>query len=101
MLAVLAAGFLYFLQPPQALQHDASAHVKFIARGKVTPACEDLGAAPERTIEACTRGTLIVMPNPCRWPGRESYAELMCHELGHVSGWRHEADPRFPLKVPR
>lgn len=102
MLAALAAVFVYFPQPPLALQHDGQAHVKFMARGEVTAACEALGA-PEAAIAACTKGSLIVLPNPCQWPLHEAYAELACHELGHRneppgSGNWHAKPP--PVQVP-
>ena len=41
-----------------------------------------------RRIDACATSNLIVIPNPCLYR-RDSYADLLCHELQHVNGWEH------------
>lgn len=42
----------------------------------------------EYQIFACARvnGDRILMPDPCAHT-EESYARLLCHELGHIKGW--------------
>jgi hypothetical protein len=39
---------------------------------------------------ACTtrKDKVMIMPNPCQY--EEDYAQLLCHELGHVRGWQHD-----------
>jgi hypothetical protein len=44
---------------------------------------------PANTV-ACANPKTIWMPDPCQFSG--AYAELMCHELGHVRGW-HKSHP--------
>ena len=56
--------------------------------GTVTAMCDTLGAG--RTAIACASDTVMVMPEPCLWADRDQYAELVCHELGHVRGWDHQ-----------
>lgn len=38
--------------------------------------------------------SIIFTANPCLYPeaalDKTSYAHLMCHELGHANGWKHE-----------
>ena len=36
--------------------------------------------------EACVRGNMVHMPNPCDYP-QEKFATLLCHEYGHLEGW--------------
>lgn len=40
------------------------------------------------TIIACSEvnGSRMIIPNPCAHK-EESYARLLCHELGHTNGW--------------
>lgn len=83
MLAALVLSWVFFIQPPAELQHDNTATVQFLNRWKMTRYCEGLGVDGETSIAACTRGSYIVLPNPCDWPIHESYQELACHELGH------------------
>lgn len=94
-LAVIAAGWVFYMQPPEGYRGDALALVKYLNRADITAYCISLGAPNEPDIAACARGSYIVLPNPCEWPLQEAYAELACHELGHRDGWRHETDPRF------
>lgn len=73
--------------PPEPFQGDIRAIIEFIEPDKVAKRCN---GPPE--VRACQSGfgddTLIVAPNPCEYT-QEAYAWLMCHELGHVNGWRH------------
>jgi hypothetical protein len=36
--------------------------------------------------EACVRGSMMHLPNPCDYP-EEKFATLFCHEQGHQEGW--------------
>lgn len=49
-------------------------------KGNVAFACS--GAQNDRKV--------IILPNPCPYGAKgERYAELVCHEVAHVKGWRH------------
>lgn len=72
-------------EPPQRYQGDNVAVLTFSASAPADCAggSREFGV----TVEACTRGNLVTVPNPCAWPGSDPYAQLLCHELGHVNGW--------------
>lgn len=44
------------------------------------------------TIQACAAGPFVFMPNPCEYEG-DAYADLLCHEQGHVNGWSGNHEP--------
>ena len=69
-------------RPPQRFQGDASAVVVFTTEGHVQSRCP---VARPAVAVGCTSGGVIYVPNPCRW--RDPYAVLLCHEIGHISGW--------------
>ena len=52
-------------------------------------------------IFACAKvgGPWIIMPDPCRYKD-ESYARLMCHELGHTKGWPADHPNAIPYVFP-
>lgn len=81
------------LWPPQEYQKSTAARVIFTDPSGIGKMC---GVAKEagQLILACQgeiKGMpVIVLPNPCLWPEPEFYAAVVCHELGHVNGWRHK-----------
>lgn len=79
--------------PPKQFYGDIRVPVTFLLPESVGAACN----APDWAV-ACNRRNGIILPNPCRWREIESYAEIACHELAHVNGWRHpdRGDPDFP-----
>lgn len=71
--------------PPQRYQGDVAVVTVFSRQAII----EQCGA---EAIVACaktyTNGTVILfVPNPCVLAGKELYATILCHEIGHVSGW--------------
>ncbi len=42
---------------------------------------------------ACTNpaNRVMLLPNPCLYAEVDPYARLMCHEMAHLNGWKHEA----------
>ncbi|MGZ8363994.1 MAG: hypothetical protein ACXW3D_08730 [Caulobacteraceae bacterium] len=54
----------------------------------IDKACSALFTPPPPGMKtnACFTGQKIIMPNPCDFPN-ETYAKLLCHEMGHVNGW--------------
>lgn len=74
--------------PPQQYRVDmVSSQITFTYPGKVDYLCggtdNDGG-----TIMACSEvnGNWTLLPHPCLYPD-DMYARLVCHELGHTSGW--------------
>lgn len=93
---LMLAGLLLFLssqanqpafpQPPEALQNDATVLVQFVAPERLAAVCKSHGA--KVVAAACTVDRkLVILPNPCKRFKDTSYAQLTCHELGHVNGW--------------
>lgn len=77
-----------FPRPPDAyaLADVTVTQVAFVHPDAVAATCSKLGS---RVVAAgCAVGKdLIVLPNPCLRYQLGSYAQLACHELGHVNGW--------------
>jgi hypothetical protein len=74
--------------PPARFRGDNSIKVRFSDQAGVDAVC---GKAPCNMVTlACTsvrRPQLMTLPNPCRYPTSDGYAQLVCHELGHLNGW--------------
>jgi hypothetical protein len=87
---VVFAGWMFFLQPPLEYQRPTTALVQFLPAEVVAAECEKGGLENEPQVTACGRPGYIIAPDPCAWPTREAYAELLCHEKGHVLRWRHD-----------
>ncbi len=69
--------------PPERYQKEAGALVFF--RIDVSQLCGQSGHA--RPFIACQAGETIVLPMPCPYAATETYARIVCHEIGHRSGW--------------
>lgn len=73
-------------RPPPALQDDlADVRVGFLT--DIDRACRT-PSAPAGEIYGCELYGKIFVANPCSQTG--AYADVLCHELGHVHGWRHD-----------
>jgi hypothetical protein len=77
------------LIPPVRYQGDRTVVVMFLDPEAVPAQCKAMGDGLELPAyaQACQKGGLIIMPNPCRWPTRSEYGDLACHELAHANGW--------------
>ena len=73
--------------PPKAFRSDATATVRFVSDVHAVCAAAAGDTTNRLTYTGCERDGVIVLPNPCHWPNRSDYADLTCHELGHVRGW--------------
>ena len=92
MYAALVAGWLFFQPPPPEYRNPGRALVEFVPREEITADCQDFGVTGETRLDACARPGEMILPDACTWPVRESYAELVCHEVGHgVNRWRHDS----------
>lgn len=76
--------------PPQEFRRDGEARIAF--HDYADAECRRRGLVHRTGVVnlACEQNGEIVMPNPCAWGERSDYADLLCHELGHVNGWRHD-----------
>jgi len=97
--AVIAALFLHgcatyarlpVQEPPQRYASVETPAV-YLEVGKVAEYCAPLNAACAKPIPPEVAGPdwTIITPDPCAYPD-QSYARLLCHELAHAKGWRHE-----------
>lgn len=78
--------------PPPEFRDPSRAFIMFT--DNVGRDCEQVGVQTivlVTRVEACTvfASDTIIIPNPCRWEKFDPYARLLCHELGHVNGWKH------------
>jgi hypothetical protein len=81
----VAADDLAQVVPPERYQRDIGVVTIFSHQG-VRSLCTLKNAL------ACTKvykngSVLLVVPNPCPLAGKELYATILCHELGHLNGW--------------
>jgi hypothetical protein len=70
--------------PPVRYMSDTVATVTFAT--DINARC---GAAPKGYTKLACAGVSagwMVLPNACAYP-TESYAQTVCHEMGHVNGW--------------
>ena len=85
-----AAPSLYSdARPPARFRQDATVILEIRDQSEIEKTCQARYGAPPpgRRMEACVIGNRAIMRNPCSFPQSESYAAMMCHELGHVNGW--------------
>lgn len=92
-LLVVAAGVSLSTQddnwpPPRYQQPDITATIRFTDQATVEKVC---GKAPKGwTTRGCAVSGAITVQDPCspQYQGKDdSYARLICHELGHLNGW--------------
>jgi hypothetical protein len=70
--------------PPARFRANARFRISFMDEAAIGRACGNDGFGSCASIGPLRR-PWVVMPNPCGI--RESYAQRLCHELGHVNGW--------------
>ena len=75
-------------RPPERFQGDATVQLEVTDQAGVDRVCQPLFGKPPagaKTV-ACQTGRRVIAPNPCLYP-TETYAQMLCHELGHANGW--------------
>ena len=82
------AALTHLRPPSQYIGKAASTTIIIDDQAAVTKMCMGLGLN-EHTV-ACANPNIMIVPDPCEYTG--VYAELMCHETGHVLGW-HPSHP--------
>ena len=75
--------------PPERFQKAATLTLELSDQAGIDRKCQALfGRLPDGLkANACHTGDRVIMPNPCSFPQTETYARLLCHELGHENGW--------------
>lgn len=84
MVRALLLLAVFVLTPPTRYQHDAKFTVVTRSVEATNAYCRAWGTRPDAY--ACELWGTVNIPNPCEWANDE-YAELLCHEQGHVLGW--------------
>ena len=76
-------------RPPERFTQGATVSVEFRDQAGIDVECQALFGQPPAGAKtnACFTGRKVIMPNPCSFPKTDTYAHLLCHELGHVNGW--------------
>jgi hypothetical protein len=100
MSGAILAGWLFFVPPPLEHRGEVMTLVQFMPRAAIDGHCRKAGVEAAGDVAACARPGLMVLPDPCLWPTREAYAELVCHETGHSLRWRHDAAGRTLEPLP-
>jgi hypothetical protein len=81
---------------PERYQKGATVKVRMVdTQEEINVLCGDPGDG-KITYGCATDKNEIVVKNPCHRKSerrdKRSFANLMCHELGHINGWRHPYD---------
>jgi len=76
--------------PPREYRGEATATVVFVSEQTRLEAICSRILGEKRDWRACQIGKVIYMRHPCnRRDYSDIYSATLCHELGHVNGWRH------------
>ena len=73
--------------PPRTFRGPVQITVQFTSSENVENLCGMITEGRLRNVEACANEQVMILPDPCNYPGR--YAEVVCHEIGHTHGWTH------------
>ena len=87
--ALWAALFTVALaqRAPIAYRGPVQITVQFASSENVENLCGMITGGRLRNVEACANENVMILPDPCDYPGR--YAEIVCHEAAHARGWVH------------
>ncbi len=83
MWALIAQAFAQM--PPRMFRGPVQITVQFASSENVENLCGMITGGRLRNVEACANENVMILPDPCTYPGR--YAEVVCHEIGHSHGW--------------
>lgn len=72
---------------PIAYRGPVQITVQFTDAQNVESLCGMITNGRLHGVEACANEQVMILPDPCTYPGR--YAEVVCHEIGHSHGWVH------------
>lgn len=84
----ISSGLVNDATPPERFRSDASSRVTYLPPEAVDRACAPEPRPCGVVYYGCATHGRVTLPNPCaaQFAG-ERFAELACHELGHVNGW--------------
>lgn len=76
-------------RPPERFQSDRTLVIEMRDQAGISGQCQALFGKPPQGMKtnACYTGDKLIMPNPCSFPPTDTYAHMLCHELGHANGW--------------
>lgn len=83
MLTLTPSANLPSWLPPETFQQPSEYTIRTVPLGDIYEMCGRRAAA------GCAFNDTVIMPNPCDYAD-QAYAALLCHEQGHVNGWRHK-----------
>jgi hypothetical protein len=77
------------VRPPVQFQGNTSVVLDIQNQKGIDRLCHPLFGRPPAGMktDACQTGRKVIAPNPCDFPATETYARLLCHEIGHANGW--------------
>ena len=82
-------------RPPDRYRADAAFTIELRDQSGIDRTCHPLFGVPPKGMktDACSTQGRVIMPNPCDY-STETYARMLCHELGHINGWplTHDID---------
>ena len=87
----IVASVAFAQMSPRAFRGPVQITVQFTDAQNVESLCGMITEGRLHGVEACANEQVMILPDPCTYPGR--YAEVVCHEIGHSHGW--------PLSHPR
>ena len=83
MILALLVPLAEITLPPERYRSDTTSTITFAKPELVQELCGKRGVDE---LVACFEPPVIIVPNPCDYPD-ESYARIVCHEIGHANGW--------------
>ena len=83
----IVASVAFAQMPPRMFRGPVQITVQFTDAQNVESLCGMITGGRLRNVEACANENVMILPDPCDYPGR--YAEIVCHEAAHARGWVH------------
>ena len=74
------------IAPPWQYRDSNGANIQFVNDHELLANC-GLAVA---CVKLIGETKIIYVLNPCKVLKKEDYSTILCHELGHVNGWKHE-----------
>lgn len=88
--------------PEGEMRSAVAIRVEFVDAGDIGLRCAERGAVafgrPTLNALSCSSHVMMSLPNPCSLTDAGWYANLLCHEMGHVNGWPASHPGRSFLK---
>lgn len=72
--------------PPWPYQDNNGANVQFVSEYELLKVC---GLKAAACVKIVGETPIIYVLNPCKVLRKQEYSAILCHELGHINGWKH------------